>query len=481
LQPPVYDYTTDTIIAGPALRNYFNNYYEKKVLLTAKIADELRLQAASAATTANWGGVTGAGKPEDGATRNEPGGIHNSALAYLKGTFVRNAGGSVTYISKTAVPAGVALTNTVYWDEFVTGGGGAAGADARDYLVQPMIIAVETDATGNSGVFPRSAQLKYYDGTVDKTATGQVIYTVVGAPAWATVNAVGAISITEFGAAIEVQFDASYAGQTRRVTLALVKQKTGLPGGTAKAIDLVADRSVLKFNSSDQPTPASQLTSFIVSKQNTTAAVAWSAVRLDGVVINPVTDLLSAATGDSVTMSEAAFIAQLGGTSGYLITASATDGSVLRDTATVVKVRDGGAGPIGPSGTGGALATDDTLAGFSGSAEVVVGAVVITATSNSVSVSAGLSYFSQSGTGTPVFKIVAVTATQTIIIVAFTAGEPVGLGEPGFAELPLTALATGISTGRTEQWTIQLIARRSISGGGNLAAAFNSGSLVVRY
>jgi hypothetical protein len=478
LVPPVTNYAVSTTVLRSVLSGHLNDYYYGRAALLDKFP-------AIAATRAFWGNVTGAGRPEDGATRNEPGGIHNSALAYLKGTFVRNTGGTTTYIAKSAVPAGVALTNTVYWDEFVTGGGGAPGADARDYLVQPMIIAVETDGTGNSGVFPRSAQLKYYDGTVDKTATGQVIYTVVGAPAWASVDAAGAISISEFGNAFEVQFDASYTGQTRRVTLALAKQKSGLPGGTVKAIDLTADRLQITFDGTGALAPAVQTTNFSVTKQNTSALVYWTAHRLDGSVINPVTNILSAASGDAVSVTATAFNSELGGTNGVLITATVVDGATLRDTVSVVKVQngtDGARGPIGPPGGGGAPAIDDSLTGFSGGGDTVIGAVTVMATSNSLVISAGLSYFASSGSGTPHFKVIAITPGGTINLTAFAPGEPVFAGEPGNYTLEQTTVPTGIAVGRAESWTLQLLARRSANGNGNLNAGIQAGSaFLVRY
>lgn len=131
---------------------------------------------------------------------------------------------------------------------------------------------------------------------------------------------------------------------------------TGPPGASAKTLIVISDRQTITYDETGAVNPASQTTTFTAQKQNTTAVVNWSATRVDGAAISPITNLLSSATGDSVTMSAANFNTQRGSTEGVIIMASLTDGTTITDRISVVRVQrgatgsTGATGPIGPIG-----------------------------------------------------------------------------------------------------------------------------------
>lgn len=125
----------------------------------------------------------------------------------------------------------------------------------------------------------------------------------------------------------------------------LVKSKQGL---NAKTLNVIADRQLISYDASGALNPSTQLTTFTVNKQNTTAVVTWTATKVDGTVITPVTNLLSAATGDTVTMSAANFTTQRGAAEGVIVIATLTDGVTISDRISIVKVQTGASGAASP-------------------------------------------------------------------------------------------------------------------------------------
>jgi hypothetical protein len=115
----------------------------------------------------------------------------------------------------------------------------------------------------------------------------------------------------------------------------------GNAGANAKTLTVISDRQTINYDSAGNPSPSAQTTTFSVNKQNTTGVVNWTATKADGTAITPVTNLLSAATGDSVTMSAANFNTQRGTTEGVIVTASITDGTTFSDKISVVRVSTG--------------------------------------------------------------------------------------------------------------------------------------------
>jgi hypothetical protein len=181
-------------------------------------------------TVVDFADVTGGTKPDANATRNVPAGTHSTATTYIRGDLVNNAAGDKAYIAKQAVPTGIALTNTVYWDLFIQSTGGAAGANAFQASLSHTPIAIVTAADGSGGDYSAATgQMKIWEGAVDRTASAN--FALVGSPSWVSINSSGVYTVTNPGAdQATAQFDASYGGVTLRLTLSAVKVKAGVAG-----------------------------------------------------------------------------------------------------------------------------------------------------------------------------------------------------------------------------------------------------------
>ncbi len=121
----------------------------------------------------------------------------------------------------------------------------------------------------------------------------------------------------------------------------------GAAGANAKTLTLISDRQTIYYDAAGAASPSTQTTTFTTNKQNTTATVNWSVTDAAGVARTPVTSYLSAATGNSVTMTEAQFASARNGTSGVIVTATLTDGTTISDKISVVRVQEGAAGTNG--------------------------------------------------------------------------------------------------------------------------------------
>lgn len=227
--------------------------------------------------TVDWGAqVTGAGKPEDGATRRQWRGIHNSSLAYAKGDEVSNGANDRLYIAKSAVPAGVAVTNTAYWDLTLVAGGGAAGEAALSARLTNPTILVPTAADGSGGSYGGlTSQVEFYDGTERKDQLGLVAFSLVGAPAWASVSSTGLVTVGDWGATkAELKIDCTYAGFTLRVTLTLIRSLQGVQG---PSITLAGGGA---FEYVDGVATAGQTRTFTATLAGITGTVIWTTTPL---------------------------------------------------------------------------------------------------------------------------------------------------------------------------------------------------------
>jgi len=179
-----------------------------------------------------WGNIINdGGKPENNATRNIPAGVHSTSVAYTKGDIVRNAAGDATYIAKQNVPTGIAITNTVYWDLFVSGSG-APGENAISAFLTNASHVVSTASDGSGGVYTSAGgTMRVFDGFVEKTTGGSVTYAKVGTGTWYSIDSSGVYTITDPSAdSATCQFDASYSGVTVRLTYSIAKSKQGTQG-----------------------------------------------------------------------------------------------------------------------------------------------------------------------------------------------------------------------------------------------------------
>ena len=184
-------------------------------------------------------------------------------------------------------------------------------------------------------------------------------YTVTGGLDAGEDNATLTIRATGTGA---------YAGITRDKVLSLGKSKAGAAGADAKLLAVISDRQTIYYDSGGSPSPSGQTTTFTAQKVNTTATVTWSVTDISGNPRTPVTSFLSAATGNSVTMTEAQFASARNSTTGVIVTGTLTDGVTLADKISVVRVAQGAQGdegpegPEGPQGPAGAAGTNNALA-----------------------------------------------------------------------------------------------------------------------
>lgn len=189
------------------------------------------LGTVEASTTAVWDNVTGTGKPEDFATRNNPAGTHTTSIAYSKGDLVQNSTGDATYIAKQNVPSGIALTNTVYWDLFVQGTG-TPGENAISAFLTNSAHVVSTATDGSGGDYSTAGgTMRVFDGFTEKTTSGTVTFSKVGTGSWYSINSSGVYTISDPGTdTATCQFDASYSGVTVRLTYSIAKSKRGVTG-----------------------------------------------------------------------------------------------------------------------------------------------------------------------------------------------------------------------------------------------------------
>ena len=218
---------------------------------------------------------------EDGATRIGSTVDYSASSPYLKGDLVRNAAGTSTYKAKSAVPAGQALTNTVYFDLLITGGGGSAGPAAIQGYLSPPAVLMAVAADGTGGTLASSGAFKMYSGTTNVTSSTS--FSVVGSPSWATIGAsTGLWTLTGSpGANTEVQFDASYGGVTQRLSLPIGRVPAGQAG---QAVQVAPSAEAFTFVDG-AASPALQTITFNLTRQAVSGAATWStspAVTLGG-------------------------------------------------------------------------------------------------------------------------------------------------------------------------------------------------------
>jgi hypothetical protein len=315
---------------------------------------------------------------DQGATRNVSQGVHSTSSTYVRGDIVRTADGLSSYIAKQAVPTSIALSNTAYWDLFVQGGGGTAGANAFQAMLTNTPITITTAADGSGGSYTAAnGYMTLYEGAVNRSASST--YAVVGSPSWASINSTtGYYSITDPGAdQASVQFDVSYSGVTYRLTLNVAKVRQGVSGTNglnAKTLIVISDRQTIAYDGTGALSPSTQTTTFTAQKQNTTGTVSWTISDNLGNTLTPST-YLTATTGDTTSMTASNFSAAIAvnTATGVIVTGTISADSIS-DKISVVKVQAGAAGSPGAPGSPGATGSPG------------VSALTVTATPTNISV-----------------------------------------------------------------------------------------------
>lgn len=133
---------------------------------------------------------------------------------------------------------------------------------------------------------------------------------------------------------------------------------------STSVLSVIVDRTIIKYNSDDVPTPSSQTVTVTAVKSNTAAEVTWSVKDSLGNLLVPVTDYLSAEKGDSVTMTREQFdlAISVNESNGVQIIGAVADvGGLFKAAAYVAKVQDGSAGDPGAAGPPGSSAKNITL------------------------------------------------------------------------------------------------------------------------
>ncbi len=118
----------------------------------------------------------------------------------------------------------------------------------------------------------------------------------------------------------------------------------GEPGLSAKLLVVGASRREVRYDALGVASPVGQTIVFTAKKQNSVATVSWAVFDATGALRLPATNFLSSELGDNVTMTEAQFNSARNDTSGVIIQCALTDGEVLSDTISVVRLQDGVAG-----------------------------------------------------------------------------------------------------------------------------------------
>lgn len=125
-------------------------------------------------------------------------------------------------------------------------------------------------------------------------------------------------AMTSDTAALDIPVTVNATTVTLRFTLAKTK------AGRGKALTVISDRQTISADGTGTITPSVQLTTFTAIKQNIQQVVQWSMTRTDGTVLDA-SLYLSGTTGDSVTMTAAAFETARASAKGVIVTASATE------------------------------------------------------------------------------------------------------------------------------------------------------------
>lgn len=120
----------------------------------------------------------------------------------------------------------------------------------------------------------------------------------------------------------------------------LSKSKTGSTGADSKLLYIYSDKQTFTYDGTNTLSPAGQYIALTATKQNTTATVTWSTTPSVTLRATSSSSSSIVTTGDSVYLHAADF----GASTAVTITATLSDGVVLTDKITIVRVKDGSIG-----------------------------------------------------------------------------------------------------------------------------------------
>ena len=239
----------------------------------------------------------------------------------------------------------------------------SAGSGYTGYLTnEAHTVAAASDGTVSSFTGSGGEFITWLDGT---ELTSGVTYAVQSATGVSIsidsatgIYTISAMSASQGEAVLRATYGAMIIDRVYSIAKSIAGATgtagaAGAAGANAKTLTLISDRQTIYYDAAGAASPSTQTTTFTTNKQNTTATVNWSVTDAAGTARTPVTSYLSAATGDSVTMTEAQFASARNSTSGVIITASLTDGTTITDKISVVRVSTGATGTAGAAGANG--------------------------------------------------------------------------------------------------------------------------------
>lgn len=239
----------------------------------------------------------------------------------------------------------------------------SAGSGYTGYLTnEAHTVAAASDGTVSSFTGSGGEFITWLDGT---ELTSGVTYAVQSATGVSIsidsatgIYTISAMSASQGEAVLRATYGAMIIDRVYSIAKSIAGATgtagaAGAAGANAKTLTLISDRQTIYYDAAGGASPSTQTTTFTTNKQNTTATVNWSVTDAAGTARTPVTSYLSAATGDSVTMTEAQFASARNSTSGVIITASLTDGTTITDKISVVRVSTGATGTAGAAGANG--------------------------------------------------------------------------------------------------------------------------------
>lgn len=239
----------------------------------------------------------------------------------------------------------------------------SAGSGYTGYLTnEAHTVAAASDGTVSSFTGSGGEFITWLDGT---ELTSGVTYAVQSATGVSIsidsatgIYTISAMSASQGEAVLRATYGAMIIDRVYSIAKSIAGATgtagaAGAAGANAKTLTLISDRQTIYYDAAGAASPSTQTTTFTTNKQNTTATVNWSVTDAAGTARTPVTSYLSAATGDSVTMTEPQFASARNSTSGVIITASLTDGTTITDKISVVRVSTGATGTAGAAGANG--------------------------------------------------------------------------------------------------------------------------------
>lgn len=317
--------------------------------------------------SALWDDVTGDGRPEDGATRNVYRGAYAGGATYAKGDQAADQGAIWNYINNTAgsghAPPTLPTTSNAYWQLYLRASettlvGYMTNESATVAAAADGTVADFSEAGGRMRLLLGLTEVTT-DATFSVVSASGVSISITGAGSNAGTYLITGMSADTGTATLR----ASYGGINVDKVYSIAKSRagaTGAAGTSAKVLVVISDRQTISYDGAGNLSPASQTTTFTAQKQNTSAAVIWSMTTIAGAYV-PAGSYLSSTTGDSVTMSAAAFDEARSGSGGVIVTGLIVDGTsgvTLTDKISVVRVAAGAQGNPGTPGNPGAPGAD---------------------------------------------------------------------------------------------------------------------------